>query len=117
MRPRNLLLWLELFRDGKPVSKNLVHFARPKHLELAAPDIAVAVKPAGDGVFRVTLKSASTALYVRLGLPGADMRLSDNFFHLRPGSPVTIQAAPARDMTLPEFKKSLEVTSLIDTYA
>lgn len=115
--PRNLLLWLELFRDGKPVSKNLVHFARPKHLELAAPDIAVAVKPAGDGVFRVTLKSASTALYVRLELPGADLRLSDNFFHLRPGSPVTIQAAPARDMTLPEFKKSLEVTSLIDTYA
>jgi len=114
--PRNLLLWLELLLDGEPVSKNLVHFARPKHLELAAPDIAPAVKPAGDGVFRVTLKSASTALYVRLELPGADLRLSDNFFHLRPGSPVIILAAPARNMTLPEFKKSLKVTSLIDTY-
>ena len=114
--PRNLLLWLELCRDGEPVSKNLVHFARPKHLELAAPDITAVVKPAGAGVFRVTLKAASTALYVRLELPGR-VRLSDNFFHLRPGAPVTILARPAYNLPLHKFKKSLKVASLIDTYA
>jgi beta-mannosidase len=114
--PRNLLLWLELFQDGKLVSKSLVHFARPKHMELAAPNIGVVVKPAGKGAFSVTLKAAKPALYVRLDLTGADMRLSDNFFHLRPGAPITIQATPACGMTLMEFKKLLKVSSLINTY-
>jgi len=112
---RNLLLWLDLTVGGKIVASNFVTFARPKHLELERPAIAARSKAVPDG-FDVTLVTDKAALYVWLELPDSDLQLSDNFFHLRPGAPVTIHACPDRPLAVGAFRQKLRVRSLTDTY-
>ncbi len=114
--PRDLLLWLDLSALGRSVSSDLVTFARPKHLELAEPQIKVAVSRAEAGGFRVGLTAARPALWAWLELSGADARFSDNFFHLEPRRPVEILVAPSRALSLPAFRRQLRVRSLKDTY-
>jgi beta-mannosidase len=113
---RNLLVWLELSVGGKIVSRNLSAFAKPKHMELGDAEIEASVKAVEDGAFAVTLEAKRPALYVWLELEDADALMSDNFFHLRPGAPITALATPAREMTAARFRKALRVRSLTDTY-
>ncbi|HOX05161.1 MAG TPA: hypothetical protein PK280_02075 [Planctomycetota bacterium] len=113
---RNALLWLELFVAGRKVSDNLVHFVKPKHIELADPKIAAAVKPLKDGAFAVTLTTERPALWAWLELEGLDARLSDNFLHLRPGSPAKVTVRPARQVSAAELRRRVMVRSLVDTY-
>jgi hypothetical protein len=49
-------------------------------------------------------------------LKNADASYSDNFNHVRPGSPLDITVKPEHPMTLAEFKDALQVRSLYDTY-
>jgi beta-mannosidase len=114
--PRDLLLWLDLSVRGRKVSADLVTFARPKHLELAEPEIKVAVSRAEAGAFRVRLTAARPALWTWLELSGADARFSDNFFHLQPGQPVEVIVEPSRTLPSGAFRKQLRVRSLKDTY-
>jgi beta-mannosidase len=104
---RDLLVWLQLRGEGGAVSEDLVLFSRPKHLELAQPNIMWTVQPVADGQADVTLTTDSAALYIWLQLSGG--RFSDNFFHLRPGVPKTVRVT-ASDLT------ALKVQSLVDTY-
>ncbi len=125
---RGLLVWLELRTPGQPVSRNLVFFARPvqypdtaaprpKHLDLSpGPGIETAILPASDGAFDVTLTTQRPALWVWLELDGADARCSDNFFHLRPGAPLTIAMTPGEELTPDVFASRLRVRSLVDTF-
>ena len=92
-------------------------FARPKHLDLLDPAIAVSVKAAGDGACTVTLKSRHPALWTWLELDGLDARFSDNFLHLFPGEVRTLLVTPAKPLTPARMKKALRVRSLVDTYA
>ena len=112
---RNLLVWLEL-RDGdRRLSENLVTFARPKHLELSPiPGITWKARGGGAGGFVVTLKSKTVALWCWVELLECDYRASDNFVHLRPGSPVTLTVTPAERLTLAAFKGRLRVRNLMD---
>ena len=114
--PRDLILGMELVVDGQPVSSNLVTFARPKHLELQDPAFAVSVREA-DGKFAVTVTAHKPALWVWLELPERMAKYSQNFVHLFPGKPVTIEVIPAQPLCLGEFEKLLQVRSLVDTYA
>ncbi len=113
--PRNLLVWLTLAIDETTISSNLVLFARPKHLNLADPDIDVAVQPAGNGSYRVELTARRPALWVWVTLPGG-AALSDNFFHLRPGEPKILTVTPDTDTPADRLAEELRVRSLIDTY-
>jgi len=114
---RNLLLWLTLDVGGKTVSYNLSHFARPKHLELVKPTIRATVKPLRrKGAFAVTLRTNRPALWTWLELKNTDAKCSDNFVHIRPGAPVTIEVVTATPLRLGDFKKQLRVRSLKDTY-
>ena len=67
--------------------------------------------------FAVTLKAKAPALWTWLELDGIDARLSDNFFHLRPGKDVTVELVPARKLTTAQLRKKLLIRSLVDTYA
>lgn len=111
--PRQLLLWLTLTVDGRTVSTNLVHFVRPKHLELADPQISWQVT-GNQKQAQVTLTSQKPALFVWLSLQSSDGRFSDNFFHLQPGLPVTVTVERTVDETA--WADDLTVCSLYHTY-
>ena len=113
---RNLILFLDLLVDGESVSSNLVTFARPKHLELPDPEIAVTVAAGEGDAFAVTLAAAKPALWAWLEVEGVEVRFSDSFVHLLPGRPVTIVITPREATTLAEVEGNLQVRSLIDTY-
>jgi beta-mannosidase len=114
---RNLLVWLELTVDGEaePVSRNLVLFSRPKHLELLDAKIKTSVKKAGDA-YKVTLTSAAPALWAWLELTEVDAVCSTNFVHVHQGQPVEIMVQPNIELTSNKFKEQMVVKSLIDTY-
>ncbi|NQT89306.1 glycoside hydrolase family 2 protein [bacterium] len=114
---RNLLVWVDLEVEGSVVSQNLVTFARPKHLELQAPEFEVAIEAAADGGFAVELTAKHPALWAWLELDGTDAAYSDNFVDVRPGRSVDILVYPAEPMTAKAFAKALKVRSLTDTYA
>ena len=102
--------------EGRPVSSNLVLFARPKHLELEPPAIAIKAAKAGDKCFELTLEAQRPALWTWIEVADAEARFSDNFVHLKPGEPAKITVQLDRDMKTPEFKRRLRASSLIDTY-
>jgi len=115
--PANLLLWLILHVDGRRVSTNLVHFARPKQMELPEPRIRAKIRETKSGVFNIRLTAQRPALWAWLALDHGDARWSDNFFHLQPGVPEHLIAMPKRRMTASEFRRRLRVQSLLDTYS
>ena len=125
---RGLLVWLELKAPGQSASRNLVFFARPirrqrifaprpKHLDLnRKPGMAQKIARRADGTFDVTLSTKRPALWVWLELDKVDARMSDNFFHLRPGASLKVNVAPERELSVTELRKCLAVRSLVDTY-
>jgi len=112
-----LLVWLYLEAPGQPMARNLVLFARPKHLELArSPRLTVKASHRHGGGYQLSLSAGKPALWVWLDMEGEDARFSDNFFHLRPGEPVHVELTETRVRTTAEIKKKLTVRSLVDTY-
>ena len=104
---RGVLLWLELEINGERVSDNLVLLNRPKHMALLEPIITTDIEKVSDNQYQVKLLTDVPALYTWLELPGA--KFSDNFIHLRPNAPVTI------DMTT-DNPNDLQIKSLWNTY-
>jgi beta-mannosidase len=100
---------------GQTASKNLLTLVYPKELNLPNPELAISVRQTGDE-FQVTLTAKAPALWAWLSLKNADASYSDNFNHVRPGSPLDITVKPEHPMTLAEFKDALQVRSLYDTY-
>ena len=45
-----------------------------------------------------------------------DAKMSDNFFHMRPGATITIKIKPARQTNITDLRKKLIIRSLVDTY-
>ena len=112
---RDLLLWLELTGDeGEPLSSNLVTLVRPKHLALQEPEIELSYIAQDGALKAVTLEAKKPALWAWLEVEDDAVRFSDNFFHLRPGKPLTVSVFGAEPGT-----RTVKVTvrSLIDTYA
>ncbi|MCL1888505.1 MAG: hypothetical protein FWF96_06505 [Kiritimatiellaeota bacterium] len=113
-----LLLWLELRgADGEVLSSNLVHWVKPKHLELEPPGLKTTVRAAPGGAFEVVVAAARPALWAWLSLEGAEARWSDNFFHVRPGKPVRVICRPEQNMPRAEFLQRLRASSLHGTHA
>jgi len=115
---RNLLVWLEFKPDhGGETQRNLVHFARPKHLELARePGIRNSVVKTGEKSFRVTLSTRHPSLWSWLEMRGVALRCSHNFIHLRPGCEYVVTVTTDKAMSQGKFEKRLTVNSLVDTY-
>jgi beta-mannosidase len=114
--PRRLLLWLDLQADGEPPSTNLVHFARPKHLELPDPLIEMTVEDLGNGQARATLTTQKPALFAWLELTITNARFSDNFFHLQPGQSQTVEIEVKESGTAVNWVTDLQLHSLHSSY-
>ncbi len=113
----DLIVWLELETAGEPTQRNMVLFARPKHLELnEKPGGQAVIKANEDGSFELALSSKYPALWTWLELQGSDASFSNNFFHLRPGVSETVTVRPKRKLALAQFKEKLVVRSLVNTY-
>lgn len=91
-QPKNLLIFLSAIRDnGEKVAENIATFLKPKDMKLPSPSIEVSAAETDTHSFDITLKSASPALWVWLTHESLDLKCSDNFFHLAPNQPKTIQ--------------------------
>jgi len=113
----DLIIWLELKTKGEPRQRNMVLFARPKHLELSEkPGITTQLEKLPNGSFRLELNTKRPALWTWIELKGLDAELSSNFFHLRPGAGETITLQPERELSLTQLRQKLVVKSLVDTY-
>ena len=113
--PRGLILWLAFEVEGETVARNLVLFARPKHLALGDPEVDVSIEAGEGGSATVTLSVRRPALWAWIEAEDADVQLSDNFVHLRPGEPhaITVQS----DLDPEALRSRIRVRSLVDTYA
>jgi hypothetical protein len=80
------------------------------------PGIEADISPLTEGAFDVTLTTQRPALWVWLELAEADAKCSDNFFHLRPGAPLTVHLCPAEKLSAEDLQQQLLVRSLVDTY-
>jgi len=116
--PREILVWLALAVDGKIVSRNLVHFARPKHLELRHPRLLAMVKTVeGESrEFDITVTCKAPALWSWLDLECVEGRFSENYFHVSPHEPRTVRLSTAHPQTRTRIESALTVRSLRDTY-
>jgi len=113
---RDVIFWTRLFQGRELVSANYQTFARPKHLELLDPALAVEVKQTGDNQFEATVTAAHPALYVRLELSEADAWFGDNFLALAGHESRTISISPWQPLTLEQVRGKLRVSSLVDTF-
>ncbi len=113
---RELMVWLQYKVKGQVVSTNFASFARPKHQDLIAPEIALQTVALGNNQYEVTLKALHPALWAWLELEGHEATFSDNFVHLHPESEIRIVVTPDEPLTLKAFKKLVKAFSLIDTY-
>ncbi|MFN8531121.1 MAG: glycoside hydrolase family 2 protein [Anaerolineae bacterium] len=112
----SLLVNLAFECNGAIVSENLVLFARPKHLTLAHPQLKTTVRALGEGRYEVQVESDYPALWVWISAKNLPLKCSDNFFNLMPGQVVTVVVEKG-SADVVEFQNSLQVQSLVDTYA
>lgn len=111
---RKVMVWVRLETEGQPVSSQLVTFVKPKHIELSdTPEIRADIEKVGD-IFQITLNTSKPALWAWLEFSDIDTPLSDNFMHLRPGVPVTVELKT--EISVDDLKKQMSVYSLADTY-
>ena len=113
---RNVMVWFELRTGREVVSSGLVTFAKPKQMDLPAPDIRYKVRKHRDGALTVTLKSQKPALFVWLELPGIDACFSDNFFHMIPGQAMTVRVTDCAKLRVTQLAKALRVHNLVETF-
>lgn len=108
----DLLLFLEIQIRKTTVSRNLVTFVRPKHLNLQSPSLQWSAEGTG-----IRVQAETPALWIWIEADDPDVRWSDNFFHLRAGESRLIQPAYPRQTTISEkpFLSGIRVRSLYET--
>ena len=113
---RDLLVWMELWRDGECVSTNISTFVRPKHLTLRDPHLSYDMQAESATQYLLTLRAEAPALWVWFSAGALAIRCNDNFFHLRAGEPITIRFTVPAGTTRTELESTLRVCSLYDTF-
>ena len=107
-------LVFDLEISGKRVSRNLIFFNVTHDLELpVAPKIATTLKKTADG-YEVTAQSSQLARGVYLSFGDLDAQISDNYFDLLPGEPVTLHLTSTA--SLEQVKQALKVMSLTEAF-
>src|SRR5712675_171146 len=104
--PRKSFLVFDLQVGGKQISRNLIFLDVAHNLELPfAPKIESSLSKT-DGGFSLTLRTAALARNVYLSLGDLDVQVSDNYFDLFPGEPVTITLKTSN--TLDQLQSALK---------
>jgi beta-mannosidase len=109
---RNTFVRTVYYEQSEAMSEAVVCFAPDKHLELEEPGIRVCAFRLDEEI-EISLTAERFARFVELESE-ADLRYSDNYFHLTPGIPKKVRVKTDQD--LEPFKKQLQIRSLYDTY-
>lgn len=104
--------------EGAVVSKGTVLFAPAKHFEFLDPALRLEVSEQAER-FDITVSAAAFAKYVEVDHPELDFVLSDNYFDISAGEPVTVglqKDKTGSDVTLAALQNGLKVRSIFNTY-
>ena len=89
---RDLLFWAWVEdENGQELSRNLGLFARPKHLTLRDAAFTVTSADVEPGLVSLTIASDAPAPWTRLECGDLAAQFADNFVHLDPSMPATIE--------------------------
>ncbi len=111
---KNSFLVAELKLNGKIVSQNEYFFKPFKELRISRPQIKTEIAASRNG-FKVVLSSDRLAKSVYLS-GFTEGFFSDNYFNLIPGKPFEVEYQTNSKMSIEEFRKMLNVRSLIDAF-
>ncbi len=114
--PDQTFLAFDFIVGGQTVSRNLLFFDTMRNLDLPKnPAIETQVTQTAEG-YTITLRSPVLARNVFLSFEAlGDVGLSDNYFDLLPGEPMTVTAkTPA---SLDQLKSAMKITTLTDAFS
>jgi beta-mannosidase len=112
--PRKSFLAFDLQVAGKPISRNLVFLDVTHNLDLpVAPKIERSLTKV-EGGYSLVLRSAMLARNVYVSPGDLDAQVSDNYFDLLPGEPVTIMLKTSSP--LEPLENALKITSLTEAF-
>jgi beta-mannosidase len=112
--PRRNCLTFNLEVDGKSTSRNILFFDVTRNLELpVAPRIENTLSRSGGG-YVLALSSSALARAVAVSFGDLDVQLSDNFFDLLPGQPVSVRLITSA--SLDDLKTQLRTMSLTEAF-
>ena len=113
--PRQSLLVFDLEMAGQRVSRNLVFFDVMHNLELPVrPQIESSLNKTSEG-YSLKLQTSKLARNVALSFGDLDVHVSDNYFDLLPGEPVTVDLKSSA--TLDQLRNTLKIISLTDAFS
>jgi len=110
---RHAVAVFELMQGSRLISRNLYLFDRTRNLELPSPSIQADLSGAG-GTYTLRLQSAVLARDVYVSFGDSDAEISDNYFHLLPNEPVTLQIKSKADLN--QLRSSLRVRNITDAF-
>ncbi len=116
-------IYAEMDYEGTKITDTLF-VNRWKKCSLEKANIQVMAAETGEGKFLLLLNTDKPAFYVNLETEGCKGHFSENMLTLLPGQETTVEFIPSdygleektKLPTMEEFKSSLKITSLRDTY-
>jgi beta-mannosidase len=114
-RVRELILVAEIYEGERRRTMQIATLVPSKHLKLSDPGLETALS-LEDGLLQIEITAGSLARFVEVGLEGAQVVFSDNYFDLPAGYTVTISAPLPPGWDLEQARDKLRLRSLYDTY-
>jgi beta-mannosidase len=112
--PRRSFLVVDLEMGGKRLSRNLVFFDHMRNLALpVVPRIDVKLYKKGEA-YSLTLRTPGLARNVYVSFADLDVAVSDNYFDLLPGEPVTVDLTTSS--SLQQLESALKIMSLTEAF-
>ncbi len=104
---------VDLVNGGNILSRNLHFFDNTRNLGL--PEATIQVDwSAGNKEYNLRLQSAVLARHVYVSFGDNEVEVSDNYFDLLPGEPVTLQVKSKVDAD--QLRRSLKVRNITDAF-
>lgn len=104
---------MDLTVDDKQVSSNLMYFVPTSEVHLPATHIESKWTQA-NGEYQLHLSSRVLARSVYVSFGDTDAKVSDNYFDLLPGEPVTIAVNSKASLT--QLENNMKLVSLVDAF-
>lgn len=112
--PRRNYLTFNFEIDGQSVSRNILFFDVSRNLELpVSPKIETALTKSGEG-YNLTVSSSALARTVAVSFGDLEVQMSDNYFDLLPGEPVSIRLTTSS--SIDKLKAALKTMSLTEAF-
>ncbi len=114
LEPNKYLLYTEIVDNKQILADDILFFVPPMKLALDKPNISTVINKTNDG-YTITLNTNYLAKNIFISLKNHEgFFLSDNYFDLIPGKPISIKLTnvPANI----DLEKELEIITLFDTY-